>query len=571
MAWRATATLALLLVVVTTGCASPRAPVSSPNSVESPRQTAPKKIIAAVYGDLPSFRSQTNTISPGVVDTEALVNAGLAMADSYGNLHPQLAETVPSIENGLWKLLPDGQMETTWKIRPNARWHDGTPFTAADVQFSILDVGMDRELPVFFHIAYDSIAGIDAPDPQTAVVRWKRVFVDADRILSMIGTTHPTPMPKHILSRFTEDKAGFLQLPYWSSEFVGVGPFKVRQFNPGSSVILEANDAYVGGRPKVDQIEIRFIQDINAIMANLLSGNVELTLGRGISLEQGLRLRQQWTEGAPQIQPNSWLAIFPQFINPSPPVSGDVRFRRAMLHATDRQAMVDTLMHGESSVAHAFLNPNEPDYKQVEGYIIKYEYDLRRSVQLLEELGNVRGTDGMMRMTNGQPLAIQFQTTAGEMHQAALFSLNDYLKQVGIEMQPEIIAPQRVQDREYRSTRPGFELARNPNGVSSFLPRNHGSQTGLPENNFRRYTNKSRYMNPEFDALIDRYFETVPLAERTAVLGQILRHMTENLNVFGLLYETEVIAVSNRITGVTMARTDVLNTTWQSHLWDVKS
>jgi ABC-type transport system substrate-binding protein len=173
-------------------------------------------------------------------------------------------------------------------------------------------------------------------------------------------------------------------------------------------------------------------------------------------------------------------------------------------------------------------------------------------------------------MANGQPLAIQFQTTAQETHQAALFSMGDYLKQVGVEIQPEILAPQRVQDREYRSQRPGFELARNPNGVSSFLPRNHGSQTGLPENNFRRYTNKSRYMNPEFDALIDRYFETVPLAERTAVLGQILHHMTENLNAFGLVYETEVIAVGNRVSGVTMARTDVSNSTWQSHLWDVK-
>ncbi len=570
MSWRATAPLALMLALLVSGCTGQRAPGTTPSSGEPPRQATPKRLVVGVYGDLPSFRSQTNTTSPGVVDTEALVNAGLAMADSGGNLHPQLAEAVPTVENGLWKLLPDGQMETTWKIRPNARWHDGTPFTAADVQFSILDVGMDRELPVFFHIAYDSIAGIDAPDPQTVLIRWKRVFVDADRILSTIGTTHPTPLPKHILARYTDDKASFLELPYWGSEFVGLGPYKVKEFNVGSSVILEGNDAYVGGRPKIDQIEVRFIQDVNAIMANVLSGNVELTLGRGISLEQGLQLRQQWTGGTLQIEPNSWLAIFPQFVNPSPPASADVRFRRAMLHATDRQAMVDTIMHGESSVAHAFLSPNEREYKQVESSIIKYEYDPRRAVQLLEELGNVRGPDGMMRMADGKPLAIQFQTTAQETHQAALFSMGDYLKQVGVEINPEILAPQRVRDREYRSTRTGFELARNPNGVSSFLPRNHGSQTGLPENNFRRYTNKSRYMNPEFDALIDRYFETVPLTERTAVLGQILRHMTENLNAFGLVYETAVIAVSNRLSGVTMAKTDVSNSTWQSQLWDLK-
>jgi peptide/nickel transport system substrate-binding protein len=553
------------------GCASPSTPGTAPGGTELPRQTGPKRIVAAIYGDLPIIRSQINTITPGVVEIEALVNGGLATMDDGGNLQPQLADAVPTIENGLWKLLPDGRMETTWRIREGARWHDGAPFTAADVQFTIMDVGMDKDLPIFFHIAYDSISSVDAPDPRTVVVHWKRPFVDADKIVSTIGTTHPVPLPRHVLQRpFAEDKTALLQHPYWNAEFVGTGAFRVREYNLGISLVLEANEAYVEGRPRIDQIEIRFIPDVNALMANLLSGTVEMSIGRGISHEQGLQLREQWRGGIPTIKPSSWLAIFPQFVNPSPPVSVDVRFRRAMLHAMDRQQMVDTLMHGESAVAHTFLHPNEPEYREIEGNVVRYEYDPRQAIQLLDELGNVRGGDGMMRMTNGQPLAIQFQTTAGLTHQAAVLSISDFLKQVGVELDLEVLAPQRVQDREYRAQRPGFELARNPNGISAFLPRNHGSQTPLPENQFRRYTNKSRYMNAEFDGLIDRYFETVPVRERNAVLGQILRHMTENLNAMGVFYESEVMAIGHRLVNVKMGRTELSNSMYGAHTWDVK-
>ena len=60
---------------------------------------------------------------------------------------PVLAEAIPSFENGLWKVFPDGQMETTWKIREGARWHDGTPFTSGDVLFTS-KLEQDKELPV---------------------------------------------------------------------------------------------------------------------------------------------------------------------------------------------------------------------------------------------------------------------------------------------------------------------------------------------------------------------------------------------------------------------------------------
>jgi peptide/nickel transport system substrate-binding protein len=248
----------------------------------------------------------------------------------------------------------------------------------------------------------------------------------------------------------------------------------------------------------------------------------------------------------------------------------DVRLRRAVLHAVDRQALVDVLMMGQSSVAHAFLNPQEPEYSEVESAIARYDYDPRQAARLIEQLGYVSGPDGIAIRRDGQPLAFQFQSTVLAVHQSSLLSIADYLKRVGIGSELETLAPQRVDDREYRSTRSGFELSRTPNSLSSFLSRNHGSQTPLPEDNFRRYTNKSRYQNPEFDALIDAYFATIPVGERNQVLRQIIAHTTENLNIMPIFYDVEPTPMTKRVLGFREKKGELSSSAWNAHEWDLK-
>src|SRR4030095_14283228 len=96
---------------------------------------------------------------------------------------PQLAEAVPTTENGLWRVLPDGRMETTWKLRPGATWHDGTPFTSDDLLFTSTVV-RDRELVIFRDRSFPFIEGIEAPDPQTITVRWTKPELPAAATLT---------------------------------------------------------------------------------------------------------------------------------------------------------------------------------------------------------------------------------------------------------------------------------------------------------------------------------------------------------------------------------------------------
>src|SRR5206468_1100918 len=111
-----------------------------------------------------------------------MVHTGLTIRDGQRNRLSRLAEAVPTLDNGLWRLLPDGRMETTWRLREGARWHDGVPLTSDDLLFS-LEVGRDREMSAFNVQAYASIEDVRAPDPRTLTIGWKEPFIDADGVL----------------------------------------------------------------------------------------------------------------------------------------------------------------------------------------------------------------------------------------------------------------------------------------------------------------------------------------------------------------------------------------------------
>src|SRR5205814_8515917 len=124
-----------IVIVPLIGCTGPAQ--SGARSAEVPVQPAgPKRVIAAVVGEHPQIISKFLRTLQGAEAVEASVASGLSIRDYKGELHPQLAEAVPTVENGLWKLNADSSMDVTWNLRPNAVWHDGVPFTTDDILFT---------------------------------------------------------------------------------------------------------------------------------------------------------------------------------------------------------------------------------------------------------------------------------------------------------------------------------------------------------------------------------------------------------------------------------------------------
>jgi peptide/nickel transport system substrate-binding protein len=454
-------------------------------------------------------------------------------------------------------------METTWTIRPGAKWHDGTPFTAQDLVFTA-QVGKDGEVPVFRDPAYDSVEVVEAPDDRTVHVRWSKPFIRAD---TMFTRALALPLPRHILQApYTDERLTFTDLPYWSAEFVGTGPFRVKELARGSYLTVSANDAYVLGRPKIDEIEVRFIPDNSTVVANLLANAVEITLGRSLSLEQGVNLRDQWRDGHVDIASQSWMCLYPQLLTPNPSLIGDVAFRRALLQGIDRQEMADSLQFGMVPVAHVYISPETPEFKAIQPSVVKYDFDPRAARQGIAGLGYVESSDGSFRDQAGRPLSVAIQVTSSlETQVKTAFTVADNWQRIGVGVDMDVVPPQRATDAEYRATFPGFAMVRQPNDVDS-ITRAHSRTTPLPDNNFTGL-NRTRYRSPEFDALIDTYTTTIPTADRMRVLGQIAHFLTDQVIWMGIFYETEPTAIANRVKNAG-ARSQTSVQTWNVHEWE---
>ena len=496
-----------------------------------------------------------------------MLNAGMSVISNNGTLVEQMAEQIPSVENGLWKLLPDGRMETTWRIREGAEWHDTARFTSTDLLFA-MKLGQDKDLPFFGNTGFEVVDGAVAPDGRTITVTWSKLYIQAHRLFTR---QFGFPRPAHILdAAYQQNKDTIPTLTYWNEDYVGAGAFKLRQWVAGSHALLHANDRYPLGRPKIDEIEVRFIPDSNALAVNILAGEVDTVVGRNLSLKQAMPLRDQWKDGKIAVGFNNWIAVWPQMLNPNPSVMLDVQFRRALYHAIDRLQLVETLQEGLVPVAHTFVQPTEPAYRQIEPSIVKYDYDPRRTAQLLEGLGYVRGGDGEWRDVTGSPLTLEVRTDGGggdDEQETAALAVNDAFRRVGISSSPLILTQLQRLDRELNSTYPGVRVWRLPNDTWT-LDRYASPAAPLPQNRFNG-GNRSRYMNPEFDALIDRYMTTIVERDRVAVLGQIVHHMTDQLNVLGLWYNTEPVPIASRLQNVAASDVGGATSAWNTHLWDV--
>jgi len=560
----------LPLVLVVLGCAGPPAP-SAPGSGRPPdAQPARKRITAAVAGNPFTVSTLlavggTGTAVPGTSEIEKLVNSGLRVQGARGPLEPRLAEAVPTADNGMWRVFADGRMETTWKLRPNIRWHDGTPLTADDLVFTTT-ASQDRDLPIARNAIYEQVDSVEAVDPLTVVARWKRPYIEADLLF---GTSGTLPMPRHLLEAALANKETFTALPYWSSEFVGTGPFVLRQWVEGSHAVLQANDAYVLGRPRIDEIEVKFIPATTTLVANVLAGVVDLTIGRGVSIEQGIDIRGQWRDGKVDAAPGNPLSLRPQHMNPSPAILGDAQFRGALYRALNRQEMADTLMAGLSSVAHSPLPPGAPQYRDVENSVVRHEYDPRASIQILEGLGFARGPDGRFRDGSNQPLTVEIRRAGDDdLEEKAVLSAADNWGRAGVTGDVVVVPPARQQDLEYRAAFPGVEISSS--GASFGDLRNiRRSEIRSAENSYRG-RNRTGYANPELEGLLDRFYTTIPEQERNGILGQIVNHLTDRVIIMYLFWEINPTIIADRLVNIG-ARHFSAPESWNAHEWDLRS
>ncbi|MEA2640111.1 MAG: peptide/nickel transport system substrate-binding protein [Chloroflexota bacterium] len=567
----------VVIVSVIAGCASSstpgaQSPSASGQQASGAQPRTVKRIVAAIRSTPVSLIQQKTQSQVGKVQgldaIEEMVNAGLTHRDDRGAVRKQLAEDVPTVDNGNWKLFPDGTMQTTWKIAATAKWHDGAPVTADDFRFG-MTVDHDNEIGIPLNPVYNLIDHIDTPDARTITVFWKQPFIEADSMFSYLLAG--MPIPAHVAEQaYNDDPLAFAGSSFWTGGFVGAGPYKMTDWQIDNLVILDANDDYVLGRPHIDQLEIHFIPDPTTLMANVLAGT-DMSLGRALSVDQAVQLGEQWPTGRISTRPYGWLPIHTQFVNPNPPIITELRFRRAMLQAIDRDQLIDTLFHGQATVNDSFVPPGAPEYDAIKANITHYQYEPRAATQALQDLGYTRRGDGSLVDASGQQLSVTINTTTqNDIHPRATAAVSDYWQQLGIAVEQNLIPPQRAGDREYRATFASYELVEsNIDLTSRSMNRFRSTSIPLPENRFTATGNNPRYSNPDVDTAVQQYLTTIPFPARMEALGRLVRIQTDQIPSMVLANTVTPNVVANRIEGVTGTST-YSTEAWNVETWDLK-
>src|SRR5262249_40855085 len=121
----------------------------------------------------------TNSTSGGATQAQNIPANKLQNTDEKGQIYAELAMALPSTTDGTWTINPDGTMETTWKLRPNIKWHDGQPVTADDLVFGF-QAATAPGVPSLGAAYLRTITDVVALDPLTAVVHWSKPNPQAD-------------------------------------------------------------------------------------------------------------------------------------------------------------------------------------------------------------------------------------------------------------------------------------------------------------------------------------------------------------------------------------------------------
>ena len=281
----------------------------------------------------------------------------------------------------------DDATQVTFKLHDNAKFCDGTPITADDVKWS-LDRGMDEDSAVSWQ--FFSSPKIEVVDPRTVKFTLDHPNVAFPNYLTLWGMS--------ILSKAYADANGVEAL---SDKPLGSGPFCLDTWNKGQEIILKPNPGYwADDGPFVDEVHIKVVQDDNARVLQVQTGEVDIALDVPYAQVEALKSVQGVEVGVDTLYGTAAIPLNQKTV----PQFADKKVRQAMAYAIDRQALVDAVLLGEGEVAKSpFYGPNilywTGDYE--------IPFDLDKAKQLMAESSAPDGFAAELLIPSGDSMAQQ--------------------------------------------------------------------------------------------------------------------------------------------------------------------
>lgn len=557
-----TLTCLLIAVVHLSGCA---AGGSSPQTAGStagqggPRSDGartPKTLTVAVQAE-PSTLSDFGTNNAAASADEKmrhLAHDFLTVQDERDAWVPQLAAEPLSVERGTWRTNQDGTMDTIWRIREGVRWHDGAPFTSADLLFSFTAY-KDPAMPTRAAArAVELMESATTPDPHTLAVRWSAPYFAADRALGLY------PLPRHLLEDlYRQDKDAFTNTPRFTYEFVGLGPYRIARWDLGSSVEFARFDGYYGGRAALDSIHMRFLADPTTMAANILAGAVDAVLPLGVRLDEAQEIKRRWEgTGHQMVAALSGRLRHIEIQHRAEfgrPINGftNRQVRQAFFQALDRRTLIEVMTPGlDSPLADSWIPPHHELRAQLEASIPPFPNDPSRAQQLLAEAGWVRDAGGALTsQSTGEPFQLLLWNTQSTGAEREMNVVADSWKAIGSQTELYIVPTALVNDREGRAKLPGGGITGV--GYESFYTDRLHTRTVTAAANRWLGSNRGGYSNPQVDDLLDRLVVTIAPGDRVALHRQLLQVQMGDVALMPLYWDLDPILMLKGVKGIAAA------------------
>jgi peptide/nickel transport system substrate-binding protein len=426
-------------------------------------------------------------------------------------------------------VINDDDLTVTFMLRDSVRFHNGKLLTSEDVKYTF-DV-LFRSNGAKAGSFYDSVPDKTNDGRNKRVAHLKSIETPDERTI-VFKVTRPE-LVNQLLSNLTWIPiipAGTIEQQKTAP--VGTGAFKFVSFDSVNSfVALEAFADYWEGAPKIAKLNVKTVPDANALVAELLSGGVDLSANPMILSPEALKTFGETAHLNVERFPGSNI----QYIGFNTQVSpfDNAKARQAIAYAIDREKIVNELFDGQVRPAYSILP--EESWAYTTG--TKYAYDPAKAKQLLKQSGY-----------KGKVVKFSFASGNQAVNQYAQI-IRDMLKDVGMNIELEPVEPSTLLEK--------LKAGRFQMNTSIWIGGNQDpvfyrdlfASTDFPEKKLNG-RNRARYSNPEFDKVIDEAVKTIDNARAAELYAKAQAIVSRDLPLLPLWYPSNMVISNRRIKNI---------------------
>ena len=484
------------------------------------------------YGDtfIDVLTGNVSGLIPNIVSDSAsfevggLMYNGLVTRDKDLNFVGDLAES--------WSFSDDCR-QLTFRLRPNVRWHDGRPFTAADVAFTY-ETMINPKTPTAYREGFKVVESVETPDAQTVTVRYKQAYAKA------LDTWSFWMLPKHLLESFVAEGKLREAPQNWKTP-VGTGPYRLSELKSGEKIVLVANKEYFEGRPYLSRVVYRIIPSQATIFLELKAKGLDAA---GLTALQYKRqtdypaFRKAYNKYR---YPSNGYTYFG--FNLRDPRFADRRVRQAFAHAINKTELIDGVILGLGREA---TGPYKPGTWPYNPNVKRYPHDMAKARQLLAEAG-WKDTDGDGILDkDGKPFAFELLTNQGNEERKKIAEITQAsLRELGIAVDVRVLEwaaflKEYIKKRRFEAIILGWGIGQDPDQYDVW----HSTKTGPDE------LNHIGFQNPEVDALLEKGRSSCVQQERKQYYDRLQEVLAEEQPIIFLYFRDALPVVATRVHGI---------------------